>query len=262
MVATFRGVDWGGQAGPFKRVNVRSHPSAPARWEWGDRCRHSVKRSGRTVQLTAVRETSRNDGRWRCWDGGLQTPENSSFGYFTDLIFILQILFYRFSFNFTDFIFILQILLYFTDFIFYFTDFILLVSNFLFYRFHCFFYRFYFLFYRLIFYFTDFIFYFTDFILPIYFLFYGFYFYFTDFIFILQILFLFYRFYFAVFILHILFFILLYRFYFLIYRFYFTDFFIFYFFILKIITDIELYCSEYSATTTKSGKNHSRIFQF
>ncbi len=37
MVATFRGVDWGGQAGPFKRVNVRSHPSAPARWEWEDR---------------------------------------------------------------------------------------------------------------------------------------------------------------------------------------------------------------------------------
>ena len=28
-------MDWGGQAGPFKRVNVRSHPSAPARWEWG-----------------------------------------------------------------------------------------------------------------------------------------------------------------------------------------------------------------------------------
>ena len=48
-------MDWGGQAGPFKRVNVRSHPSAPARWEWGDRCRPSVKRSGRTVQLTAVR---------------------------------------------------------------------------------------------------------------------------------------------------------------------------------------------------------------
>ena len=63
VVATFRGVDWGGQAGPFKRVNVRSHPSAPARWEWGDRCRYSVKRSGKTVQLTAVRETSRNDGR-------------------------------------------------------------------------------------------------------------------------------------------------------------------------------------------------------
>jgi len=35
VVATFRGVDWGGQAGPFTRVNVRSHPSAPARWEWG-----------------------------------------------------------------------------------------------------------------------------------------------------------------------------------------------------------------------------------
>ena len=29
-------MDWGGQAGPFKRVNVGSHPSAPARWEWGD----------------------------------------------------------------------------------------------------------------------------------------------------------------------------------------------------------------------------------
>ncbi len=185
MVATFRGVDWGGQAGPFKRVNVRSHPSAHARWEWGDRCRHSVKKSGRTVQLTAVRETSRNDGRWRCWDGGLQTPENSSFGYFTDFILILQI---------------------------------------------------YFLFYR---------------------------FDFTDFNFILQILFWFYRFYFAVFILHILFYILLYRFYFLFYRFDFTDLFLILVFILKIITDIELYCSEYSATTTtKSGKNHSRIFQF
>ena len=74
------GRGWGGQAGPFKRVNVRSHPSAPARWEWGDRCRHSVKRSGRTVQLTAVRETSRSDGRWRRWDSGLQTLGNSSFG--------------------------------------------------------------------------------------------------------------------------------------------------------------------------------------
>ena len=75
---------------------------------------------------------------------------------------------------------------------------------------------------------------------------------FTDFIlqiliFILQIL----HFYFTDFILHILF-----------YRFYFTlqiSFSIlqtlFYsFVILKIITDIELYCSEYSATTTKSGK--------
>ena len=243
MVATFRGVDWGCQAGPFKRVNVRSHPSAPARWEWGDRCRHSVKRSGRTVQLTAVRETSRNDGRWRCWDGGLQTPENSSFGYFTDLIFILQILFYRLQFLFYRF---------------YFPDFIL---QFLFYRFYftlqisfsilqTLFYSF------LIFYFTDFIVSSTDFI-----------FYFTDLFFILQILF--YRFYF---ILQILF-----------CSFYFTDFifyftlqilfsvlqilfyrFIFYFsFILKIITDLELYCSEYSATTTtKSGKNHSRIFQF
>ena len=114
-MATFRGVDWGGQAGPFTRVNVRSHPSAPARWEWEDRCRHSVKRSRRTVQLTVVRETSRNDGGWRCWDGGLQTPENSSFGYFTDLIFILQIL-----------IFILQIFFYFTDF----------SLQFLFYRFY------------------------------------------------------------------------------------------------------------------------------
>ena len=169
MVATFRGVDWGGQAGPFKRVNVRSHPSAPARWEWGgggggDRCRHLVKKSGRTVQLTAVRETSRNDGRRRCWDGGLQTPENSSFGYFTDFIFILQILFCSF----------------------YFTDFILL------YRFHYLFYRFYF-------------FIFTDFILQI--LFYRLKkksFYFTDFNFILQILFwfiLFCSFYFTDFIL-------------------------------------------------------------
>ena len=203
MVATFRGVDWGCQAGPFKRVNVRSHPSAPARWEWGDRCRHSVKRSGRTVQLTAVRETSRNDGRWRCWDGGLQTPENSSFGYFTDLIFILQILFLQIAIFilqilFSRFyfpVFILQILFYFTDFIFYFTDFILLVFNILFYRFYCFFYRFYFLFYWFILYFTDFIlfyrFYFAVFILQILFLFY-----FTDFIFcftdfILQIYFLF-----------------------------------------------------------------------
>ena len=74
-------MDWGGKAGPFKRVNVRSYPSAPARWEWGDRCRHSVKRVGRTVQLTAVRETSRSDGRWRRWDSGLQTLGNSSFGY-------------------------------------------------------------------------------------------------------------------------------------------------------------------------------------
>ena len=172
MVATFRGVDWGGQAGPFKRVNVRSHPSAPARWEWGDRCRHSVKRSGRTVQLTAVRETSRNDGRWRCWDGGLQTPENSSFGYFTDFIFILQIL-----------IFILQILFcsfYFTDFIllyrfhflfyrFYFTDFIFILQIlFLFYRFYFAVFILQILFYIL---FTDFILYFTDFILQIYFYF-------------------------------------------------------------------------------------------
>ena len=73
-------MDWGGQAGPFKRVNVRSHPSAPARWEWEDRCRHPVKRSGRTVQPTAVREASRSDGRWRRWDSGLHTPGNSSFG--------------------------------------------------------------------------------------------------------------------------------------------------------------------------------------
>ena len=94
-------------------------------------------------------------------------------------------------------------------------------------------------------------------------LFYIFNFYFTDFNFILQILFLFYRFYFAVFILHILFYILLYRFYFLLYRFDFTDLFFILVFILKIITDTELYCSEYSATTTtKSGKNHGRIFQF
>ena len=244
MVATFRGVDWGGQAGPFKRVNVRSHPSAPARWEWGDRCRHSVKRSGRTVQQTAVRETSRNDGRWRCWDGGLQTPENSSFGYFTYLIFILQILW--------------QILIFFLQILsFYFTDSILL------YRFHFLFYRLFYSF--LIFYFTDFnfnfyrflffilqnlfcSFYFTDFILL-------YRFDFTDLIFILQILFC--SFYFTYFI-----FILLYRFYFLFYRFDFTDLFLILVFILKIITDIELYCSEYSATTTKSGKNHSRIFQF
>ncbi len=182
MVATFRGVDWGGQAGPFKRVNVRSHPSAPARWEWGDRCRHSVKRSGRTVQLTAVRETSRNDGRWRCWDGGLQTPENSSFGYFTDLIFILQILFYRFYFLFYRFYF-------------YLTDFIL---QFLFYRFYftlqisfsilqTLFYSFEF------FYFTDFNFNFTDFIFQILFC----SFYFTDFILLDRFHFLFYRLYFT-----------------------------------------------------------------
>ena len=147
MVATFRGVDWGCQAGPFNRVNVRSHPSATARWEWGDRCRHSVKRSGRTVQLTAVRETSRNDGRWRCWDGGLQTPENLSFGYFTYLIFILQILFNRFSFSILQTLFYSFLIFYFTDFIFtlqilfcrfYFTDFILL------YRFHFLFHRLYF----------------------------------------------------------------------------------------------------------------------
>ena len=83
-------------------------------------------------------------------------------------------------------------------------------------------------------------------------LFYIFNFYFTDFNF--------YRFYFAVFILHILFYILLYRFYFLLYRFDFTDLFLILVFILKIITDIELYCSEYSATTTtKSGKNQSYL---
>ena len=105
------------------------------------------------------------------------------------------------------------------------------------------FYRFYFAVFilQILFYFTDFIFYFTD-------LFYSFLiFYLTDFI---------------VFILHILFYILLYRFYFLLYKFDFTDLFLILVFILKIITDIDLYCSEYSATTTKSGKNHSRVFQF
>ena len=88
-------MDWGGQAGPFKRVNVRSHPSAPARWEWGDRCRHSVNRSGRTVQLTAVRETSRNDGTAACKLQKIRA------------LIILQILFDKF---------------YSTDLMFYFTD--------------------------------------------------------------------------------------------------------------------------------------------
>ena len=96
----------------------------------------------RTVQLTAVRDTSRNDGRWKRWDSGLQTPENSSFGYFTNFILYFTdfILFYRFyclfyRFYFTEFIvystdFIVQILIlfdrfYLTYLIFYFTDFIL-----------------------------------------------------------------------------------------------------------------------------------------
>ena len=73
---------------------------------------------------------------------------------------------------------------------------------------------------------------------------------------------LFYRFYFTDFnfILQILFYMLLYRFYFLLYRFDITDLFLILFFILKIITDIELYCSEYSATTTtKSEKNQSYL---
>ena len=107
-------------------------------------------------------------------------------------------LFYRFYFYFTDFIFILQIL--FCSF--YFTDFILL------YRFHYLFYRLYFThFYfilqislfllQILFFILQILFYrfkkkCTDFILQILILFYRFYFDFTDFI--LQ--FLFYRFYF------------------------------------------------------------------
>ena len=83
-------MDWGGQAGPFKRVNVRSHPSAPARWEWGDRCRHSVKRSGRTVQLTAVRQTSRNDGGEGAETATCKLPKIRALA-------ILHILFYRFD---------------------------------------------------------------------------------------------------------------------------------------------------------------------
>ena len=94
----------------------------------GNRCHHSVKRSGRTVQLAAARETSRNDG---VETAACKLQKIRALA-------ILQILFYRFYFifYFTDFILFLFLffIFYSTDFIVYSTDFIFILQI-LFYRF-------------------------------------------------------------------------------------------------------------------------------